>query len=100
LGNYRFDDFYARAKVQVTGNKPGTWITQTGKSCTYGIALVKAAPNREAALAFLNYMLDAEGGLKVLDRMGQPPFIPCRVPDAASYDRLPDVLKTRVEIKN
>jgi molybdate/tungstate transport system substrate-binding protein len=100
LGNYRFDDFYKRATVRVTGKKPGTWTTQTGKSCTYGITLVKNAPNREAALAFLNYVLDPEGGLKVLESMGQPPFVPCRVPTAEMYNQLPDILKARVEVKN
>ena len=100
LGNYSFDDFYKKATVKVTGKKPGTWITRTGKSCTYGITLIKDAPDREAALAFLNYMLDPEGGLKVLESMGQPPFIPCRVPTAEMYKQLPDILKTRVEVKN
>ena len=57
-------------------------------------------PDREAALTFLNYMLDPEGGLKVLESMGQPPFIPCRVPTAEMYKQLPDILKTRVEVKN
>ena len=100
LGDYSFDDFYKKATVKVTGKKPGTWITRTGKSCTYGITLIKDAPDREAALAFLNYMLDPEGGLKVLESMGQPPFIPCRVPTAEMYKQLPDILKTRVEVKN
>ena len=100
LGDYSFDDFYKKATVKVTGKKPGTWITRTGKSCTYGITLIKDAPDREAALTFLNYMLDPEGGLKVLESMGQPPFIPCRVPTAEMYKQLPDILKTRVEVKN
>ena len=30
----------------------------SGKSCTYGVTMVKDAPNKEAAIAFLNYMLD------------------------------------------
>ncbi|MGD8369803.1 MAG: tungstate ABC transporter substrate-binding protein WtpA, partial [Desulfobacterales bacterium] len=30
LGNYQFDDFYAQAKVKVSGKKPGEWITRTG----------------------------------------------------------------------
>jgi molybdate/tungstate transport system substrate-binding protein len=100
LGNYAYDDFYKKAKVKVTGAKPGTWITRTGGSVTYGITLIKDAPNREAAVAFLNYILNPEGGLKVLESMGQPPFVPCRVPNKEMYNQLPDVLKKRVEVKN
>lgn len=75
LGNYKYDDFYKRAQVQVTGDKPGTFMTQTGQSCTYGITMIKDGPNPEAALAFLDYMPDPQGGLKVPAGMGQPPFI-------------------------
>jgi molybdate/tungstate transport system substrate-binding protein len=99
LGNYKYDDFYAQAKVKVTGKKPGTWITRTGKSCTYGITLIKDAPNSEGAKRFMAYLLSADGGLKVLSQMGQPPFIPCRVPDAAMKSSLPTALQTLVEVR-
>ena len=99
LGNYKFDKFYAQAKVKVSGKKPGTWITRTGKSCTYGITLIKDAPNRDGAVAFMAYLLAPDGGLKVLADMGQPPFIPCRVPDAAMQGLLPPVLQARVEVR-
>lgn len=100
LGNYKYDGFYKQAQVKVTGKQPGTWDTKTGKSCTYGITMVKDALNPEAALAFLDYMLDPQGGLKVLESMGQPPFIPCRVPDAGMHEKIPATLKDRVEVKN
>nr|WP_052294348.1 tungstate ABC transporter substrate-binding protein WtpA [Desulfosudis oleivorans] len=100
LGNYKYDDFYKRAQVQVTGDKPGTFMTQTCQSCTYGITMIKDGPNPEAALAFLDYMLDPQGGLKVLADMGQPPFIPCRVPTQEMYEKIPKGLKHRVEVKN
>jgi len=99
LGNYKFDDFYAQASVEVTGKEPGTWITRSGKSCTYGITLIKDAPNREAAIKFLAYLLSAQGGLKVLKDMGQPPFVPCRVPDAATKNKLPQSLAELVEVR-
>lgn len=99
LGNYKFDDSYEQAQVKVTGKKPGTWITRTGQSCTYGITMVKDAPNPEAAEAFLGYLLDPEGGLRILKDMGQPPFIPCRVPTAEMRAKLPESLQKWVEIK-
>ncbi len=100
LGNYKYDSFYKQAQVKVTGKKPGTWKIKKGKSCTYGITLVKDAPNREAAEIFLNYLLSPDLGLKVLKDMGQPPFIPCRVPDQAMADKLPGQIKGLVEVKN
>ncbi|QTA86069.1 Molybdate/tungstate-binding protein, WtpA-like [Desulfonema magnum] len=100
LGNYKYDNLYAEAEVRVTGKKPGTFMNIRGKSCTYGVTLLKDAPNPDAALAFLAYMLDPEGGLKVLKDMGQPPFVPCRVPTAAMKATLPTPLQSLVEVKN
>ncbi|MBN1931131.1 MAG: tungstate ABC transporter substrate-binding protein WtpA [Desulfobacterales bacterium] len=100
LGNYKFDDLYAQAVVKVTGKKPGTFMDIKGKSCTYGVTLIKDAPNREAAVAFLAYMLDPDGGLKILKDMGQPPFIPCRVPTEEMKIMLPSELKKLVEVRN
>ena len=99
LGNYKYDNFYKQAMVELTGKKPGTTIKKNGKSCTYGVTLIKDAPNREAAIAFLQYMLNPEGGLKILKEMGQPPFIPCRVSTAEMMAILPAGLQKLVEIK-
>ena len=65
----------------------------SGKSCTYGVTLVKNAPNREAAISFLVYMLDPKGGLQVLKDMGQPPFVPCRVPSKDALSKIPTELQ-------
>ena len=100
LGNYKYDAYYKQAKVKVTGKKPGTWMTRTGKSCTYGITLLKDAKNPEAAVAFLEYLMSPDGGLKVLKEMGQPPFIPCRVPSEKAKSQLPSSLQNLVEVKN
>jgi len=99
LGNYKYDTFYKKAVVEVTGKKPGTFLKKKGKSCTYGITLLKDAPNAQAATAFLQYMLDDQGGLKILKEMGQPPFIPCRVPTAKMKSRLPTALRNLVEVR-
>jgi molybdate/tungstate transport system substrate-binding protein len=98
LGNYSYA-FYKQAQVKVTGKKPGEWITRTGQSVTYGITLVKDAPNAAGAIRFLEYLLSADGGLKVLKDMGQPPFIPCRVPTQAMKDALPGNLGKLVEVR-
>ncbi len=99
LGDYTHDAFYKEAKVEVSGSKPGTTNVMEGASVTYGVTMVKNAPNREAAEAFMAYLLDPEGGLKILKDQGQPPFVPARVADQASMDALPDSLKKLVEVK-
>ena len=100
LGNYMFDSLYATATVKVTGKEPDTWMEISGQSVTYGITMVKTAPNPDAAIRFLQYLLDAEGGLEVLKEMGQPPFIPARVPDERMKTKLPDELRSLVEVRN
>lgn len=99
LGNYKFDSYYRQATVKVTGKKAGTWITRTGKSCTYGVTMIKDCANPEGALLFLQYMLDPHNGLAVLKSMGQPPFEPGRVPDQTQYQRLPGNLRKLVEVR-
>ncbi|HKL83136.1 MAG TPA: tungstate ABC transporter substrate-binding protein WtpA [Desulfobacter sp.] len=100
LGNYKYDGFYKLATVEVSGKKPGTVTTKTGKSCTYGITMIKNAPNPEAAKAFLGFLLSPDNGLKTLKEMGQPPFIPARVPDEAMAQKLPAAISELVEVKN
>jgi molybdate/tungstate transport system substrate-binding protein len=100
LGNYKYDDLYKQAQVKVTGKKPNTWITKKGKSCTYGITMIKNAPNPEAAKAFLKFLLSPDKGLKILKEMGQPPFIPCRVPSQEMADNLPGEIRALVEVRN
>ena len=100
LGDYQYDDYYENAMVEVTGSAPGEMMKLYGKSITYGITLVNDRPNPAAAAAFLAYMLDPEKGLKILDDMGQPPFIPARVPSKEMFEILPENVKAFVEVKN
>jgi molybdate/tungstate transport system substrate-binding protein len=99
LGNYKYDRFYAQAQVKVTGKEPGSWTTQTGQSSTYGVTLVKNAPNRQGAILFLEYLLDASGGLKVLQESGQPTISPGQVSSEDIRKALPGKLPTLVEVK-
>jgi molybdate/tungstate transport system substrate-binding protein len=99
LGNYKFDDNYKQAVVKVTGKTPGSFIELKGKSITYGVTMLKDAPNKEGAIAFLHCMLNPDGGLKVFEAMGQPPFVPGRVPTTEMKSLLPPELKDFVEVK-
>ena len=81
LGDYRHDHDYRKAVVTVTGKKPGTTMTIRGKSITYGITIIKDAPNRETAKVFMAFLLSPDGGLRILKTAGQPPLDPPRVAD-------------------
>ncbi len=93
LGNSKYDDFYRQAKVRVTGKRPGTWTVKRGKSCTYGVTLIKNSANIDAAKAFLEYLLDPEGGLKILKESGQPPIVPCVTGSYEMFKLIPKELR-------
>ena len=97
LGDYTMTPYYKSAKVQVTGKKPGKFIERVGKSITYGVTMIDNGPNPEAAKAFLAYLFAADGGLKILKDMGQPPFVPVRT-DAEGMKKLPPCLKSLVTV--
>jgi molybdate/tungstate transport system substrate-binding protein len=100
LGNYQFDDTYAGAVVEVSGKEPGTTMEIKGKSVTYGVTLLKDAPNKTAAIAFLEFMLKPESGLAILESLGQPPFIPARVPTTEMLNTVSNELKPLLEVKS
>jgi molybdate/tungstate transport system substrate-binding protein len=57
----------------VRGAKPGTKIEIKGEAMVYGVTIMKKAPNRAAAEAFIEFLLDQNGGRKILKEMGQNP---------------------------
>jgi molybdate/tungstate transport system substrate-binding protein len=93
LGDYKKNNLYSKAKVKVAGKKPGTFIEFEGKACIYGITILKNSPNKEAAIAFIKYLLDSEGGLKILASLGHPPIIPSLVQNEETLKILPEELK-------
>jgi len=99
LGNYKFDNNYKNAIVEVTGKKPGTVMEMNGKSITYGITMIKNAPNRKAAITFLNFLFDKNGGLSILKKQGQPPFIPVRIPSKEMQKLVPMKLFSKTIVK-
>jgi len=71
LGNPLYNDYYDDAEVRVRGSKPGDTITMKGEAMVYGITQIKNAPNKSVAEAFIKFILDENGGMKILKRMGQ-----------------------------
>lgn len=82
--------FYQTAEVDIHGSKPGDFITQQGEPMVYGLTLCKDAPNKEAAMEFLKFLLTENKGMKIIGKNGQPSVIPSYT---KTYDKLPDELK-------
>lgn len=85
---------YASAAVEINGSKPGEKVTMKGEPMIYGVTMLHDAPNKAAALAFLEFMLSKEGGQKILEKDGQPSVIPMPV---QNYDKVPSELKKYVK---
>ena len=56
----------------------------------YGVTLLRNAPNKPAAIAFLKFLLSKEQGMKIMLKNGQPSVIPMVV---EGYDKFPKELK-------
>jgi molybdate/tungstate transport system substrate-binding protein len=90
LKKSEFADFYRTASVRIAGKEPGSFITKSGEPIVYGVTVPRAAPNREAALAFLKFLLDADKGGAILERSGHTLLVPS---PTGSFERLPPCLR-------
>jgi len=99
LGNTDDNDFYKQAMVEISGKRPGEKVKKTGKAITYGVTILKNAKNRQGAIAFLTYLLDTKGGVRILKEMGQPPIFPARVKSASMREKIPVELRKWVVVE-
>lgn len=90
LKDPKFTDLYNTAIVPINGKEPGQKVMMKGEPMIYGITMIKTAPNKPAALAFLQFVLSRENGIKILEKDGQPSVIPQQNPN---FDKLPAELK-------
>jgi molybdate/tungstate transport system substrate-binding protein len=81
---------YQKATVEINGSKPGEKVTMTGEPMIYGVTMLNNAPNKAAAMAFLQFMLAKDKGIRILEKDGQPSVIP--MPNA-NYNKLPEQLR-------
>lgn len=73
LSDPAFEEKYNSVSVDITGDSPGESVTIKGSSMIYGITILNEAPNRDAAVNFLNYFLGEEGR-SILQKNGQTPL--------------------------
>ncbi len=90
LGNPELDDYYSRAKVEISGDTPGSVVVKSGESMCYGVTIPLGAHEPEIAAAFVRFLLDESKGMKILSECGQPSVVPS---PSATYDMIPADLK-------
>jgi len=89
LKSPQWASFYQTASVKITGEKPGEWTQMQGAPMLYGITMPNNAPNPEAGILFISFILGKEGQ-EIMKRNGQPEIIP---PLVDNKEKLPEALK-------
>jgi molybdate/tungstate transport system substrate-binding protein len=83
-------DHYATVSVEISGKKPGEIIVKKGAPMVYGITIPSNAPEPELALRFVDFILNAEKGMKVMKESGQPSMVPSF---SDTWDSIPKPLR-------
>ncbi|MFP4029464.1 MAG: extracellular solute-binding protein [Candidatus Brocadiia bacterium] len=81
---------YKSVSVELSGKEPGSTIVKKGQPMVYGMTIPKNAPNRPAALAFVEFLLQEDSGMAIMEKNGQPSVVPS---PSATCDKIPDRLK-------
>lgn len=71
LSDPLLNDWYAKAVVKVRGSSPEDTIAINGEAMIYGLTILRDAPNKKIAEAFVDFLLSENGGRKILSQMGQ-----------------------------
>jgi molybdate/tungstate transport system substrate-binding protein len=90
LKNPAFAQAYATVSTEINGKEPGKKEVVKGEPMIYGVTMLRDAPNKEAALAFLQFLLTKDKGMAIMEKNGQPSVIPQKNPN---YQTLPNELK-------
>lgn len=90
LKNPELNEWYAQAKTEVRGIRPGEKITETGEAMVYGITIPRKTGNQELAEAFVKFFLSADGGQKIMVRNGQTAIVPAV---SSTFDHIPEGLR-------
>lgn len=90
LKNSQFSKQYATASAEINGKEPGKKEVVRGEPMIYGVTMLREAPNKKAAIAFLQFLLTKEKGMKIMEKNGQPSVIPM---ETGNYNLLPAELK-------
>jgi molybdate/tungstate transport system substrate-binding protein len=71
----KYNDYYKKSSVQIIGSKPGEYVTKNGEAMSYGISIIKTAPNKQNAIKFVNFVLSKKGK-EIMKKNGQDAVSP------------------------
>ncbi|MDQ1296617.1 MAG: Tungstate transporter substrate-binding protein WtpA [Bacteroidota bacterium] len=75
LGNPWKNNIYRSVSLDITGSTPNSSIKVTGEYINYSLAVLRNAPQSDAAIDFVSFLLSDEG-MEIFRRNGQQPIIP------------------------
>lgn len=90
LGNPLLSNWYSTQQVAINGKKPGEVIFQKGEPMIYGVTIPHNSPNRTLAIEFIEFFLDENHGMKIMEMNGQPSVIPTF---STGYEKIPVTLR-------
>ncbi len=67
---------YGSVSVEISGKEPGSRIVKRGAPMVYGVTIPNNSPNPELAVSFLEFLLEPEKGLAIMEGCGQSPVVP------------------------
>ena len=90
LKNPQLENYYKTVSVNISGKTPYESITKKGSPMIYGITIPKNAPNYDLAVKFLQFLLNKDKGLKIMEENGQGSLVPSV---SETFDKIPEILK-------
>lgn len=96
LSNPAFEEKYHQVFTNLKGKNTNEHIEQHGESIVYGVTMPKNGKNRDAAIAFLTFLLNPEKGLKIFNKEGQKPIIK---PIGLEFKNIPKEINKLVDEK-
>lgn len=88
------ENFYSKATVEINGSAPGQKQLMVGESMIYGISIPEKAANRKAAETFLDFLLSADKGMKIMKKNGQNEL---PVSSNSNFEKIPESLQKYVK---
>jgi molybdate/tungstate transport system substrate-binding protein len=87
---------YATVTTEINGKVPGKKETVNGEPMVYSVTMLRNAPNKLATIAFLQFLLSKNKGMKIMAKNGQSSLIPMTI---QNYDKVLKKLKEFAKAK-